>query len=240
MKKFFSAFCILAALASSVSCLKGKDEYPALVVGHLSDMTIHSDQGPDYELSSSPELEKKLKDVKRIIAQVTVTKKVSDKKYLATLLDYQPMKIDDISILSDTSDPGVFGDDLISPIAENTWFGAGYLNTLVHYYAKKNSSQSHDVYLVYDDVKSIKDTIYLSVKHQAHGDVPTFADIEKGECTNVGKYYSFKLSSHIKANPDYDKTVVKIEYDWYKFDENTQKYTAQRQHYKVLGYINRD
>lgn len=240
MKKFFRTFCILAALISSVSCNRSNNEYTALVAGNLSNMTIHSDQGPDYELSSTPELEKKLKDVQRIIAQVNVTKKVSDKKYLATLVNYQPMAIESISILSDTPDPGVLGDDFVSPIAENTWFGAGYFNTLIHYYAKKNSSQTHDVYLLYDDVKSRKDTIYLSIKHHAHGDVPLFEDIEKGECTNVGKYYSFKLENHIKANPDYEKTIVKIEYDWYKFDEEKQKYTGERQHYKVLGYINRD
>jgi hypothetical protein len=54
----------------------------------------------------------------------------------------------------------------------DAWFGGDYLNIDFNLYYLKGSSKKHLINLIYDDTRSIADTIYLTLRHNAYSEIP--------------------------------------------------------------------
>jgi hypothetical protein len=51
-------------------------------------------------------------------------------------------------------------------------FGGDYLNIDINLYYSRNSDKKHMINLIYDDTRAAADTIYLTLRHNAYGEVP--------------------------------------------------------------------
>ncbi|MDR3250865.1 MAG: NigD-like N-terminal domain-containing protein [Tannerella sp.] len=56
----------------------------------------------------------------------------------------------------------------------DAWFGGDYVNIDFKVFFLEHSSKVHMINLVYDDTRADADTIYLTLRHNAYGDVPGY------------------------------------------------------------------
>lgn len=52
------------------------------------------------------------------------------------------------------------------------WFGGDYINIDFNLYYSMGSDKKHMINLIYDDTRSTADTVYLTLRHNAYGEVP--------------------------------------------------------------------
>jgi hypothetical protein len=54
----------------------------------------------------------------------------------------------------------------------DAWFGGDYINIDFNLFYSRNSNEKHMINLIYDDTQATADTIYLTLRHNAYGEVP--------------------------------------------------------------------
>jgi hypothetical protein len=75
------------------------------------------------------------------------------------------------------------------------WFGGDYINIDFEVFHSNYSDVKHMINLIYDDTRSSSDTLYLTLRHNAYGELPhqgNFMYLGKGKC-------SFKLADLLPA-----------------------------------------
>jgi len=100
------------------------------------------------------------------------------------------------------------------------WFGGEYININFEAYFAEFSSVQHLINLVYDDTRSSSDTIYLTLKQNAYGEVRTYNDMRLvkglGRC-------SFKLSDLLPEGAD--SKPIRLSWSEYGYyDEAVDRY----------------
>ena len=92
-----------------------------------------------------------------------------------------------------------------------TWFGGDFLNINFDVYHSRYSGKSHMINLIYDDIRSDSDTIYLTLRHNAYGEVPgKVHDLYRG----IGRS-SFKIADLL---PD-GVTSKAINITWLQYED---------------------
>jgi len=74
----------------------------------------------------------------------------------------------------------------------NAWFGGGYINIDFETYFVKYSSTKHLINLIWDDTRADSDTLYLTLRHNAYGEIPPKDDMTLYRGAGI---CSFKLSN---------------------------------------------
>ncbi|MDR0699457.1 MAG: hypothetical protein LBG28_09630 [Tannerella sp.] len=54
----------------------------------------------------------------------------------------------------------------------SAWFGGNYINIDFNILYEQNVNKKHMINLIYDDIQAAADTIYLTLRHNAYGEVP--------------------------------------------------------------------
>jgi hypothetical protein len=54
----------------------------------------------------------------------------------------------------------------------DAWFGGDYLNIDFNLYYSRSSGKKHMINLIYDDTRQVSDTLYLTLRHNAYGEIP--------------------------------------------------------------------
>ena len=93
------------------------------------------------------------------------------------------------------------------------WVSGGYLNSFLNVAMKKNSDTVHDINLLFDDFKSNADTLYLKMRHNAHGESPENPEESFNNLVFAGVYASFPLNNILPTGGKYP--IVHLEWDWY-------------------------
>lgn len=95
------------------------------------------------------------------------------------------------------------------------WFGGEFINIDFEVYYAPHSSKKHMINLVYDDTRASADTVYLTLYHNAYGEVPG-----KGWSlvSGVGRS-SFKITDILS-----DATVdVPVKLTWWQYERYTNR-----------------
>lgn len=126
------------------------------------------------------------------------------------LKDFAEVSIDDV-IKESEADEEALGDDAAA--VHSAWLSKDYLNIDASYTAFTSSTVKHDIALVLDDLKSNADTVYLSLRHNAHGESFDDASLTTG-IDVIGQIFSYPVEQVI---PDGTESIVLcFTWDWFK------------------------
>lgn len=113
------------------------------------------------------------------------------------------------------------GNDPIN--VSEAWFGGKYLNVEFYVPVKRSSSVAHFINLVEDDVELHNDTVYVTLRHHAYGDVPTSGDRDGEWVWNRGKV-SFDLTSIVPAG----QKSVPVKLMWTEYKKNSTETVTRK------------
>ena len=143
-----------------------------------------------------------LTDGERVLIDCNVLEREDQNTYRVRINRYHQLLTKDIVRSSEAKDEEL-GDDPIQ--VKDAWFGGGYLNVRLGIEYNPSSNTSHLVNVIYDDVKSTSDTIFLDLRHNA------FADTIR---TRIGAATASFNMEGIMAGKD-DKVYVRLKWEWY-------------------------
>ena len=113
------------------------------------------------------------------------------------------------------------------------WVTGGYLNSFLYITLKRNSDTVHGINVLFDDIRSNSDTLYLNMRHNAYGECPENPEQDLNYLVLAGVYASFPLDGILPVGGKYP--IVHLEWDWYSEDGATftREKTTQSGNLKV-------
>lgn len=170
-------------------------------MGVARDGNIVTDKGNTLVVDESS-VGHDLTDGERVFVNCNILDREDENTYLVRINKYYQLLTKDIIQASETDDEEL-GDDPVQ--VKDAWFGGGYLNMRLGLEYNPSSNTSHLVNVVYDDVKSTADTIFLTLRHNA------FADTVH---TRVGTATASFNMEDIMDGKD-SKVYVRLKWQWY-------------------------
>lgn len=143
-----------------------------------------------------------LTDGERVFINCNILEREDEKTYRVRINKYHQLLAKDIVRASDSQDEEL-GNNPVQ--VKDAWFGGGYLNVRLGLKYNPSSNTSHLLNVVYDDVKSTSDTIFLTLRHNA------FADTVR---TRIGTATASFRMEDIMADKD-SKVYVRLKWQWY-------------------------
>lgn len=216
MKRLIFKGALMAALILSLtSCFSDKDYMytdtgMCTVIGPLR---IRTDTGLVYNIVENDTRSSIPDTLKRVMARCDVLRAANGKpdEYEVCLKEFMGAFVSEPVLASEA--PEDIGSDGVG--VTQAWISGGYLNSYVNITLLPAADGRHDLNLVYDDVRSNADSLYLEIRHNAHGECPENKDISPANLVFAGAYVSFPVDALIPAGR---KPVVHLEWEWYKED----------------------
>ena len=175
-----------------------------VTMGNIVEGKFISDQGLSYNIIDQT-CEDKLDGIKRAMISCDIINKIDEKNYDIILND-----VEEIFTKSPIDSTAVTNEDNLieNPInIGEVWYSGGYLNMLISFPVKKDSSQAHLINLVRNDEKSSTGNHEFTFRHNAFGEIITTEDID---FVLAGRYVSFPLTHFFKQ----DETNIQIILNW--------------------------
>jgi hypothetical protein len=104
-------------------------------------------------------------------------------------------------------------------VSINAWFGGDYINIDFNIFHAQNVDKKHMINLIYDDTQVAADTMYLTLRHNAYGEVP-------GEGIYLYKSWgrcSFKISDLLPEGVT--SKPVKLTWTQYGYNYEAKEYS---------------
>ena len=205
-----------AALAALllVSCLN-KGEYLYSDTGMCTKIgadRLRTDGGAIYNIVENSSGSNFSQTSKRIMISCDVQSAVpgTTNEYNIRLIDFREALVDEpVTASAMTAD--TLGNDGINVV--QAWVSGGYLNSYLNVTMKNYSDTSHDIKVLFDDVRSNSDTLFFKMRHNAHGESPENPEMSFNQLTLAGVYASFPLAGILPVGGNYP--TVHLEWDWY-------------------------
>ena len=143
-----------------------------------------------------------LTDGERVFVNCNILERENENTYRVRINRYYQLLAKNIVRSSETDDEEL-GDDPVE--VRKAWFGGGYLNVSLGLEYNPSSNTSHLLNVVYDDVKSTSDSVFLTLRHNA------FADTVR---TRMGTATASFNMEDIMAGKD-SKVYVRLRWQWY-------------------------
>ena len=170
-------------------------------MGVAGEGTITTDKG-NVLIPDESSVGHDLTDGERVFVNCSILDREDINTYRVRINKYYQLLAKDIVRASDTDDEEL-GDEPVQ--VKDAWFGGGYLNMRLGLEYNPSSNTSHLVNVVYDDVKSTADTLFLTLRHNA------FADTVR---TRMGTATaSFNMEEVTEGKNE--KVYVKLKWQWY-------------------------
>jgi hypothetical protein len=183
MKRFFLnlCFCLVAAFVF-LSCNDDVDEY-YVSYGVIQNTTsannyeILTDKGNILKVTESHTIYK-IEDGKRILANYNILSENNsgNKEYVVKVNGFYNLlskPVVEESFIKEKEEARLdsIGND---PFVEiHPWFGGDYINIDFLIYYQEFSNTKHMINLIYDDIHSTRDTLYVKLRHNAYKELPS-------------------------------------------------------------------
>ena len=155
--------------------------------------------------------------------------------YLTTLKEYKPVHRK-AALKKSSTDPAFYGNNAVAlyqdwgaSIKEH-WICVSCLATSL-----KNSQTAHSINLVYDDMRTNADTLYLELHHQGSGESYENDSYDTSEFQIDTHFLRFDLAEAIPAEAK-ESIVLHIEWDWFE-TQNDQLVRNKPQHGEANGIL---
>lgn len=212
----------LASLIFSLSsCISSSNSLPVFILQEIvsaSSGKLLSDEGDEYTLVN-PQSEYPLESG-RYMVSCEVLRKTGEHSYDAVLKEIVKADGGPVLKLSEAS-PEELADDPLDVV--DIWISGGYVNMRNTCISLKDSPTQHLVNLVFDDIESVKDTLFFSMRHNSFGEKPDNPD-HKGKTFLVRTYYSsYPLEGILPEG--HSKKVLAL--SWNKYSDY-EKFNVER------------
>lgn len=174
----------------------------AVSMGEASDGNIMTDKG-NVLVPDESSVGHDLTDGERVFVNCSVLEREDEHTYRVRINKYYQLLTKEM-VRASASDDEELGNDPVEVKA--AWFGGGYLNVRLGLEYNPSSGTSHLINMVYDDVKSTSDTLYLTLRHNA------FADTVRTEIGTATA--SFNLEN-VVGETTKEKVYVRLRWQWY-------------------------
>lgn len=227
MKRFIRIATALAiATIMLSSCLKDTVVmYNYSSMGSLKGGVFTSDDGDIIEIVENQTNLDLAKDQSRIYVVMDILSRVegTENKFTSSIKGWE------IPTTKSGIDRSTAATELrTDPVSiHQAWLGGGYINALIIYPFKKDSKVEHDINLVIDRESAAKDTLFLSLSHDAKGEVFNIETNNEGFVLG-SSYYSFVVDQIKTTRYKY----LCFEWDWYETDDYGNPYPGHDRHYK--------
>ena len=153
--------------------------------------------------------------------------------YLTTLKEYKPVQRK-AALKKSTTDPAFYGNNAValyqdwgSSIKER-WICVSCLATSL-----KNSQTAHSINLVYDNLRTNADTLYLELHHQGSGESYENDAYATSDFQIDTHFLRFDLADAIPSEAG-ESIVLHIEWDWFETQDD-QLVRSKPQHCEANG-----
>ena len=209
--KVISALFVAMSL---ISCLPDR-EYLYTDTGMCTRIgfdRLQTDAGAIYNITENNSGANIPDSVKRVMISCDVTSEVPGKtnEYNIRLIDFRSALCEEPVIASFTP-VDTLGTDGIR--VAQAWVSGGYLNSFLYVTMKRNSDTAHSINVLFDDIKSNSDTLYLTMRHNAYGESPENPEQDLNYLVLAGVYASFPLNGVMPVGGS--SPIVHLEWDWY-------------------------
>ena len=215
MKSFVSRVFLTAVTAILlISCLPDRDVLftDSGMCTTLGRDKLQTDSGNIYNIVENDSGSLIPDTLKRIMISCDVLSTVSGKsnEYNIRIIDFRGALCEE-PVIASSIPLDTLGTDGVNVV--QAWVSGGYLNSFLNVAMKKNSDTVHDINLLFDDFKSNADTLYLKMRHNAHGESPENPEESFNNLVFAGVYASFPLDNIMPIGGKYP--IVHLEWDWY-------------------------
>lgn len=160
--------------------------------------------------------------VERVYIICDVLNQTSDNSYEIQLKEWHKVDMKDLVRIGDEgagkykNGEGKVTSDPIN--VAGAWMARNMLNMNINYVLKKESPGVHDYDLLFNDVKSVGDTVYLQLVHNAHNEYYGNSSFKDGDLKVVNGFVSVPIEDVIPDGKD--KIYLKLEWLWHKIENN--------------------
>lgn len=175
----------------------------------------------------------------RVFVHCDLLTQSSENTYNVRLLKWDPVTKKELLRLSDGADryKDENGNIVSDPVnLASGWFSKGMLNMTVNYIEKNEKPGNHDIDVILDDTRSVGDTLYLKLVHDAHGEFYGNEAYKESDLTVASQYVSVGMDSLIPSGKD--KIIVKVDWKWHIVDNGSIK--KETKEYSINGTLNRE
>ena len=201
-------------LVAAVSCKKDN----VILYNDVSFVTAvagryYTDFGLEYVIVENAS-EREIPAEGRLIISSDILKKVKTGVYNVRINDFA------LPLTKDAAPAAVVPTQDDPTLIENGWFSGGYLNVLLGLYVKNDSDVKHILNLAYTLPTETNDTLYLQLRHNALGDVPTTpAQAETEDFTYARTYACFRMNELL---PEGTVAPVKVTWRWFVDEDSSE------------------
>lgn len=155
--------------------------------------------------------------------------------YLTTLKEYRPV-LRKAALKKSTTDPAFYGDNAVAlyqdwgASSKERWICVSCLATSL-----KNSQTSHSINLVYDDLRTNADTLFLELHHQGSGESYENDAYNTSDFQIDTHFLRFDLAEAIPAEAK-ESIVLHVEWDWFE-TQNDQLVRNKPRHCETDGIL---
>lgn len=204
---------VVLALVSFSSCLKDSDVlFTTTVIADVEGTTLVTDNGIRYDITNTEEFD--FTDIKRVVAMVYAKKQISDTEYEGTIYAMAPVLVKDYLVKSAINEDEV-GNDAVN--LDGFWYEGQYISVRYNITSITGSETKHLLNLVYDDVRSGKDTVYFELRHNAYKESYEYTESLDDSASETKQ--TFEINTGYASFPcgeDFikDGQVVHVDYEW--------------------------
>jgi len=161
--------------------------------------------------------------VERVYIICDVLNQTSDNSYEIQLKEWHKVDMKDLVRIGDEgagkykNGEGKVTSDPIN--VAGAWMARNMLNMNINYVLKKESPGVHDYDLLFNDVKSVGDTVYLQLVHNAHNEYYGNSSYKDDELKVQNGFVSVPIEEVIPDGKD--KIYLKLEWLWHKIENNS-------------------
>ena len=205
-RKFIFAACALL-LAVAVSCKKDN----VIIYNDVTFVTASAgryftDFGLEYVIVENAS-EREIPAEGRLILSSDILKKVKTGVYNVRVNAFA------VPLTKDAAPAAEVPEQADPTLIEGGWFSGGYLNALLGLYVKEESEVTHILNLAYTLPTETNDTLYLQLRHNALGDVPSAPDQAEPEgYASKRTYASFNIDGLLSEG---SVVPAKITWKWF-------------------------
>ena len=236
MKKFLSLFLLLGLLTACFPSGSEKYQYFNLYafVDVQDNATVRLSITGDTFRVTEDQTDSKWMHEQLIFIFYDILGRTGADQYDIRIKAYKPV-MRQLARFKSQSGPDEYGSDAVS-FYQDWGFNPKErtMDIACLYSSLKDSETEHRIYLVFDDVRSNTDTLYLELHHQGHGESYENEAYEAKNFQVNTTFLRFDLGGVIPADAG-KQIVFSLEWDWLPTEDDA--YLREQKHFQVFSTV---
>ena len=235
-----TALAAIAMIFGMTSCLpEGPIRSDYTSMADWKNGILYTDDGIELTIVENKSGYNIAATIERVFIHCDILTQKSENAYDVRLLKWDTVSKKNLLRLSDEADRYMDenGNIASDPINLATgWFSKGMLNMSLDYIEKQEKPGTHEFDIIFDDKKSVGDTLYMRLVHNAHGEYYGNPEYKEENLTITSKFASVDIHDLMPSGKD--NVIVKVEWKWHQIQNGAIK--KETQDYSINGTFKKE